>query len=490
MMYKYANSWNCPAVTRVFMNVIGNNTRGNLIMRYIAFALIMLLASACRLAPLSEIEKEEPLAAQTQQPTLVLTPTVTLPPANTGTPTPTTRPTISTSSGGTTTNPPACTPRADWTATYTIQSGDTLNKIAQRAGTTIDALQNGNCLADANVISVGQVLRVPAILPPVSPTSVSTPSQICRATLNVTTSLFLLPNSSDITQAIQLAAGDNYFVSGQFNGWYRLPIPSMNKEYWIDGARVTLSGNCSGIPFIQVSNPGGTDPNKCYFMSYGIGGGPHPAYMSADPNDKASTDAMIMPETYYQVIGISDIRYQILFSDGGKQWVDRIFGSLNGNCSAIMQTQTGNRTFTYDTLVKLAFDHPASWYYGVNLDGLPGGYVSTFLPQDMPPTASAWTSNMVMVSFTVFPPGLVPNGLEMKAHEEKNGFLNSGRYSLVQDVTPVTLNNGISGWMFQVSGPQGIGKMYYLNVNGSNVLFMLAGNYDLAAPILNSLRPM
>jgi hypothetical protein len=44
--------------------------------------------------------------------------------------------------------------------------------------------------------------------------------------------------------------------------------------------------------------------------------------------------------------------------------------------------------------------------------------------------------------------------------------------------------------MFQVSGPQGIGKLYYLNVNGSNVLFMLAGNYDLAAPILNSLRPM
>ncbi len=57
--------------------------------------------------------------------------------------------------------PAACTPRTDWTFTYTVAPGDTLASIARRTGTTIDVLASGNCLANANVIYAGQVLRVP-----------------------------------------------------------------------------------------------------------------------------------------------------------------------------------------------------------------------------------------------------------------------------------------------------------------------------------------
>ena len=66
----------------------------------------------------------------------------------------------------TTAAPRACIPRTDWTFTYVVQSGDTLFSIAQRFGLTLTQLQAGNCITDANRITVGQVLRVPTQLQP------------------------------------------------------------------------------------------------------------------------------------------------------------------------------------------------------------------------------------------------------------------------------------------------------------------------------------
>lgn len=43
---------------------------------------------------------------------------------------------------------------------YTIQSGDTLSEIAQKYGTTVKQLQNWNGIKNANVIYVGQKIRV------------------------------------------------------------------------------------------------------------------------------------------------------------------------------------------------------------------------------------------------------------------------------------------------------------------------------------------
>ncbi|MEO8607379.1 MAG: LysM peptidoglycan-binding domain-containing protein [Chloroflexota bacterium] len=55
----------------------------------------------------------------------------------------------------------ACTPRADWTAPYVIQRGDTLFAVAQRFNLTLAQLQQANCISDPNLIQVGQSLRVP-----------------------------------------------------------------------------------------------------------------------------------------------------------------------------------------------------------------------------------------------------------------------------------------------------------------------------------------
>jgi uncharacterized protein YgiM (DUF1202 family) len=57
--------------------------------------------------------------------------------------------------------PSACASRTDWAYTYTVQPGDTLFQIAQRAGVSLTDLQIGNCIADPGAIAVGQVLRVP-----------------------------------------------------------------------------------------------------------------------------------------------------------------------------------------------------------------------------------------------------------------------------------------------------------------------------------------
>jgi len=57
-------------------------------------------------------------------------------------------------------NDPICVVRTDW-PTYTVVSGDTTSRIAQRTGTTTGAIANANCLSDASRISVGQQLRVP-----------------------------------------------------------------------------------------------------------------------------------------------------------------------------------------------------------------------------------------------------------------------------------------------------------------------------------------
>jgi LysM repeat protein len=53
-----------------------------------------------------------------------------------------------------------CNPPSDW-VTYTVQRGDTLFSIAQRANTTVDALSAANCITDPSSISTGQRLYVP-----------------------------------------------------------------------------------------------------------------------------------------------------------------------------------------------------------------------------------------------------------------------------------------------------------------------------------------
>lgn len=59
--------------------------------------------------------------------------------------------------------PPPATPPADSTQTYYVKKGDTLRKIAEKFGVTVDALLKLNPgITNPNLIYVGQALKVPA----------------------------------------------------------------------------------------------------------------------------------------------------------------------------------------------------------------------------------------------------------------------------------------------------------------------------------------
>jgi|GEM_PF-824983 len=64
---------------------------------------------------------------------------------------------------------PGCELREDWGLTYTVQANDALARIAERYGTYATTLAQGNCLSDANFITIGQVLHVPGESQPVDP---------------------------------------------------------------------------------------------------------------------------------------------------------------------------------------------------------------------------------------------------------------------------------------------------------------------------------
>jgi LysM repeat protein len=71
---------------------------------------------------------------------------------------------ITAASAGNSPSPPAEQPAQTGggaTRTYTIQSGDTLYAVAGKFGTTVDAIVKLNGLTDPDVLTVGQVLKIP-----------------------------------------------------------------------------------------------------------------------------------------------------------------------------------------------------------------------------------------------------------------------------------------------------------------------------------------
>ncbi len=99
-------------------------------------------------------------------------------PAATGSSTPT----GSTASNSTTSN------NSSATSTYTVRSGDTLWKIAQATGTSVQALVQANSLSNPDSLTVGEVLTIPAATSTGSSnTTGSTPSTDSTSTTGSTT---------------------------------------------------------------------------------------------------------------------------------------------------------------------------------------------------------------------------------------------------------------------------------------------------------------
>ena len=128
-----------------------------------------------------EIPPSTPLPTLTPSNTLRPPPTFeppTLTPAPSNTPAPTATSTIPVNidipplhglETATPSSTPGCEPREEWALIYEVQPNDALARIAQTYNTYVEELVAANCLTDANVIRVGQKLRVPGEAHPVKP---------------------------------------------------------------------------------------------------------------------------------------------------------------------------------------------------------------------------------------------------------------------------------------------------------------------------------
>jgi LysM repeat protein len=176
----------------------------------LAILLLPIMVTSCNLSKTAPDAQEQQLPTETQElasptetippymPLPTLTPSLTLRPPPTFEPptltpfpslTPTVTPTpvldvqvsLPNLQGLDTATPEGgsdCEPRDDWTLTYEVQPNDALASIADRYGTYANVLAEGNCLADPNLIVVGQKIHVPGDAHPSTPAFVCDPWEL------------------------------------------------------------------------------------------------------------------------------------------------------------------------------------------------------------------------------------------------------------------------------------------------------------------------
>lgn len=101
---------------------------------------------------------------------------------------------------------------------YTVQSGDTLSTIASSHNTTVDQLVSRNNIANANQISVGQVLELDAT------TSTTTTSASTSSTLSAADAAA----KEEIAQ--RESSGSYTAQNGQYYGRYQLSLSYLNGD--------------------------------------------------------------------------------------------------------------------------------------------------------------------------------------------------------------------------------------------------------------------
>lgn len=115
---------------------------------------------------------------------------------------------------------------------YTVQSGDTLSKIASSHGVSLDQLASLNQIANINLISVGQVLELSASAAQPSANQLTVAETTTTATSTATNSSSLSAADAAAKEVIaQRESGGSYTAqNGQYYGRYQLTISYLNGD--------------------------------------------------------------------------------------------------------------------------------------------------------------------------------------------------------------------------------------------------------------------
>lgn len=135
-----------------------------------------------------------------------------------------------------------CVIRTDW-QTYVVQPGDTLFRIANRVGSTVNDLALANCLDNTNAIFAGQQLRVPRLpVPPVTPDTRSL--------------VILAPQGNSVVDTSQRVA---VIGGGRGIGGYTIVVRALNPLGEVLAQQVAVANADSGWTVaLFISTPTGT----------------------------------------------------------------------------------------------------------------------------------------------------------------------------------------------------------------------------------------
>lgn len=136
-------------------------------------------------------------------------------------------------------------------ATYTVKSGDTLEKIANRFNCKVDALARKNGITDAKKLQIGQVLRLPTdpssykdgkVPESVKPSArqASTSGSTKTATISRDKVNVRRKPTTSSQSLVQVEKGRTATVLGEESGWYKLKFPGGTVGY-VRKDMVTLS---------------------------------------------------------------------------------------------------------------------------------------------------------------------------------------------------------------------------------------------------------
>lgn len=442
---------------------------------FLLLAAIAFFGVACNLQGGEATDEVLPTSTGTEVADATDEPTV--PPTQTSTqaPTQTPAPTI--------TN---CTPRADWTNTYTVVSGDTLARIAVRGNTTVSTLQQGNCLANANVISVGQVLRVP------NPVTAATPA--VTATTEASSCAYVAAGTPPIyetqaflTQIETAANNERYPVTRLGDSFYQIQLGD-GRRGWVQAATGQLQGSCGDVlNYVEFDSQ--RDPAyECYY----IGAGAFPTTVDQAGNTFA---AELPPYFAYRVDGSIPGKVRIF---RGEQVPFPVWASLNdgriiGECGAvpdvsIATTQSVAKATYTDATYGYAFDYPSNWALFLNPDAPPGGTTGTTSFSAGYPSALGWPSDATDVTWGVLPPGIAVDAEELARRSAQDIENQNGRMQVLEPVEPYTTGRGLEGWRFVVSFPGATSEAYYFDLGEHILAVSISGNIGLGASVVESFR--